>query len=407
MFLNNVFHFAKGYVIINVSGIGIERFLYICAKRNIVLFNMGVRTDEGVTLCMSISDFKRIKPAVRKSGAQVRIKKRCGLPFFIKRFRKRYVLFFGFVVIAAAMFASSLFIWSVEINSPGGAVPADLPEAIRNSGVYIGAFKPSLPKGDDIKNIILDNTDDIMWVWTYIKGTKAIVEYRNGIPAPKSVKISVPCSIIARRDGLIMSVTEKNGSAAVKKGDTVLKGDVLISGVSRLSENPGLPVHAIGDVKAYTWHEKSREYPLVQTLSEPTGSKKSYYTLKLFSKCINLYTRENIDFESYEIKEEMHELSFGKENYSGIGIYKKTYIQTNESAVPADYNEVVRSAANELEAEIGRELLPGSVLSKRECTHTKTENGTVKVTVSMEFIENIGEETANEAALTDNAIIHR
>ena len=395
MFLNNVFHFVKGYVIINVSGIGIERFLYICAKRKIALFNMGCRTDDGIALCMSISDFKRIKPAARKSGEHIRIEKKCGLPFFVKRFQKRYALIFGFVVVTAIMFISSLFIWSVEIHSPGGAVPEDLADAIRSSGVYIGAFKPSLPKGDDIKNIILDNTDDIVWVWTYIKGTKAIVEYRNGIPAPKPVKLSVPCSITARRDGLIVSVTEKNGSAAVKKGDTVLKGDCLISGVLKTSESSGIPVHAIGDVKAYTWHEKTREYPLVQTLSVPTAKKKSYYTLKIFSKCINLYTKENIDFEHYKITEYMKELSFGKENYSGIGIYKKTYTQTDETVAPADYNEVVRNAANELEAEIAGELLPGSVLTDKRCTHEKTADGTVRVTVSMEFIENIGEETAD------------
>ena len=396
MFLNNVFHFMKGYVIINVSGLGIERFLYICAKRKIALFNMGTPSDNGIALCMSISDFRRIKPAVRKSGAYIRIVKKCGLPFLAKQFRRRYILLFGFVIMACAMFISSFFIWSVEIQAPGGAIPDGLPEAIKNSGVYIGAFKPALPKGDDIKNIILDSTDDIMWVWTYIKGTKAIVEYRSGIPAPTPVKLSVPCSITARRDGLIMSITEKNGSAAVKKGDTVLKGDVLISGVSSNTENPGLPVHAIGDIRAYTWHEKSREYPLVRTVSVPTGKKKSFYTLKLFSKCINLYTKENIDFEHYEIKEYMKELSFGKDNYSGIGIYKKTYFETNETLAPSDYNETVRYAANELEAEIGKELLPGSVLSSRQCTHEKTDSGTVRVTVSMEFTENIGEETPVE-----------
>ena len=134
MFLNNVFHFMKGYVIINVSGLGIERFLYICAKRKIALFNMGTPSDNGIALCMSISDFRRIKPAVRKSGAYIRIVKKCGLPFLAKQFRRRYILLFGFVIMACAMFISSFFIWSVEIQKRQSR--SDAREAFRSVQHY-------------------------------------------------------------------------------------------------------------------------------------------------------------------------------------------------------------------------------------------------------------------------------
>ena len=73
MFFNKIFHFVKGYVIIKVSGSGIERFLYICAKRKISLFGMGEPIDGGITLCISISDFRNLRPAAKKTGVNVLI----------------------------------------------------------------------------------------------------------------------------------------------------------------------------------------------------------------------------------------------------------------------------------------------------------------------------------------------
>ena len=395
MFFNKIFHFVKGYVIIKVSGSGIERFLYICAKRKISLFGIGERTADGIAVCISISDFRKLRPAVKKAGVNVRIMKKCGLPFCISSLKKRYVLIIGFILLTGLMLVSTLFIWSVEIQAPGSGIPDSLPPAVEKAGIHIGAFKPSLPKEDDIKNIILDNTDDIIWVWAYIKGTKAVIEFRPGIPAPKPVNMAVPCDIAARRDGLIMSVTEKNGRAAVKKGDTVLKGDLLIAGLSQTGEGGNMPVHAIGDVKAYTWHEKTRDYSLIKKTQKPTGRTKSFYTLKFFSKCINLYKKEETEFDSYTVSESCRELSVGADNYLGIGIYKKEYIETEETEAAADYEETVRCAVYELEEEIAKELLCGSVLADRKVTDVKTDENTVRVTVTMEFIENIGEEVIN------------
>ena len=392
MFFNKIFHFVKGYVIIRISGFGIERFLYICAKRNISLFDIGGRTADGVLVCVSISDFRKIRPAAKKAGVNIRIIKKCGLPFYIGRLKKRYVLVFGFLLFTGLMFASSFFVWSVEIQTPCGGIPNELFSAIEKAGIHIGAFKPSLCGEDDIKNIILDNTDDIIWVWPYIKRTKVIIEFRPGIRVRKPVNKAIPCDIVARRDGLIMSLTEKNGKAVVKKGDTVLSGDVLIAGMSDSKTDKSMPMHAIGEIKAYTWHEKSRDYSLIKKISTPTGEKKTFYTLKLFSKCINLFKNEEVGYESYTINESRHEISFGDDNYLGIGIYKKEYLQTQDNEVAANYTEIVNNAVRELEAEIAKELLPGSILIDRKITDVKTNDNTVNVTVTMEFIENIGEE---------------
>ena len=54
----------------------------------------------------------------------------------------------------------------------------------------------------------------------------------------------------------------------------------------------------------------------------------------------------------------------------------------------ADYQEVIKYAQNQLEEEIAKELVCASRLVDKKLTHEKTDEKTVRVTLTMEFIEN-------------------
>ncbi len=390
MFFNKVFHFVKGYVIINVSGLNIERFLYICVKRGLELFRIGKRTDKGVEVCINLRDFKKIRPARYKSKVKICILKKCGLPFYLKKAKKRCVLIVCLLILSVFSFVSSNFIWSIEIKSEDGTVTKEILNAIDIAGVRIGAYKPLLPEGEKIKSIIMNNTNNIVWAWVYIKGTKAVVDVKEGIPAPEVVDWSTPCDIVAIRDGLIEEIVEKNGDARVEVGNTVAKGDILIAGTLDSPDGTYKLVHSIGDVYARVWHEKSDEYKLYLEDEVPTGKKKDFITLKLFSKCFDLYLNENIDFLDYSIEEKLSELKLGKDNFLGVGFYKKTYNEIKREKLKISVEEALEIAKNDLEMRISKELLPCSTLTDKKITYEQIDDETIKVTLTMEFVEKIG-----------------
>lgn len=391
MFFNKLFHFVKGYVIINISGLNVEQFLYICAKRGVELFGIGKRTDSGVRVCIDICDFKKIRPVAYKSKVRVCILKKCGLPFYLKRAKKRRALIACMLILSVFSFISSGFIWSIEINSEDEAVHKELINAINIAGVRIGAYKPFLPEGEKIKSIIMNNTNNIVWAWVYIKGTKAVVDVKEGIPAPKVVDWSTPCDIVAVKDGVIKGIVEKNGEARIEVGDTVSKGDLLIAGTIDSPDGKYKTVHSIGDVYARVWHEKSGEYKLYLENEVPTGRKKDFITLKLFSKCFDFYIDEKIDFSDYSINEKLSELKLGKDNFLGVGFYKKTYNEIKREKVKITVEEALEIAKNDLEMRISKELLPCSVLQDKKISYEQVDDETIKVTLTMEFVEQIGE----------------
>jgi len=97
MFLNKFFHFLRGYVILIVTGFNIERFLYICTKRNIDVWD--IDKQENLQISMSISDFFKIRSVVRKTKVKVHIKKKMGLPIILKKYKKRYFMFSGCILV--------------------------------------------------------------------------------------------------------------------------------------------------------------------------------------------------------------------------------------------------------------------------------------------------------------------
>ena len=396
MFANKIFHFVKGYVIIRVIGFNIERFLNICQRRSIRLFSIGKRTDTGILVCVSVSDFGKIGSAADETGSHIRIIKRCGLPFLVKNLKKRYALIVSFFLLAVLFFSSSFFIWSIEINGNDEHICQSIAHACDKAGLRIGAYKPRLLSGEEMKNVILNNTDNLAWVWVYIKGTKAVVEYKEGICAPKVVDRTVPCNISAVRDGIIDKVIAKNGRAVVSSGDTVIDGDILISGSVDLENETHQNVHATGDVYAITWHEKSGDYKLYKTYYKSLGKKKTFRTIKLFSKCFDLFTSDAVDFDCYTISEKLSEMKLGKNNFLGIGMYKKTYTKTEPQRIDLSYDDVVEFAKNELEEKISKELLSGSVLRNKQSTVQVLDDSTIRVNVTMEFEEKIGKEVPIE-----------
>ena len=85
MIATKLWNYIKGYVIILVEGRYIEKFINICARRKILLWDLKRRGQLETEMKTGIKGFKRIRPAARRSGSKVRILKKHGFPFLLHR----------------------------------------------------------------------------------------------------------------------------------------------------------------------------------------------------------------------------------------------------------------------------------------------------------------------------------
>ena len=122
-----------GFVNITVEGFFVERFINICKSKGIFLWN--VKMKKGVLLYASIgiNDYKNIRTIAKKTGTRIRIKKKCGIPFILNKYKKRKI-FAGhkhilsgaaalIVAVALALGGKSLLI--VSLGSSAAVLLAD------------------------------------------------------------------------------------------------------------------------------------------------------------------------------------------------------------------------------------------------------------------------------------------
>ena len=272
MFLVHLWNYIRGYVIIIVTGKSVERFINICSKRQILLWDI-VRVDaESATMKASLRGFRLMRPAAKKSGCRVHIKEKCGLPFFLYRFKRRKGFKLGLLIFAALLILSASIIWDIEII---GCKPEMIPQVmnvLNVDNIGRGSFKMRLnPK--NIATKLALNIDGIAWAGVEIKGVKLFITIKDSIDAPVLIKNNESFNIVAERDGLIKSMEIYAGNPLAKEGETVKKGQVLVSG--RLeSKNPEFgsrDIHALGKIIARTWYENSQPVSMVHTKRLKTG----------------------------------------------------------------------------------------------------------------------------------------
>ena len=117
-----LFRYLKGFVRIRVLGYSPERFLNLCKARRIVLWDLQNVGNE-YEMNLSIRDFRKIRPLVKKARAHVTVTERHGLPFFLHRNRKRKMFPVGMLACCMLLYVLSLFIWDIRIEGNLAAVP--------------------------------------------------------------------------------------------------------------------------------------------------------------------------------------------------------------------------------------------------------------------------------------------
>jgi len=387
-----LWNYVRGYVIIIVEGYFIEKFINICTNRRILLWDIRVHKDRLVTMRVSIEGFKKIRPVARKTKCRVSILKKVGLPFILNRYRNRKAFFIGGIFFIILMFVLTSFVWSVEIYG-NRDIPAEVIEALlAENGIKAGVLKYRIDTEEAVTNILLE-LSDIVWVSVEVKGTKVRVDLRERIKAPEIIPKNVPCDVVAKKDGFIKQVIAKQGIEAVGEGDTVKKGQVLISGKIPLKGEDGKfrLVHAMGIVYARTWYGEKEPVITERTDKIPTGRVIRDYTVELFDRKIDIL-KPKIKFENYFVQKKTSKLTIG-ENF--VFPVELTVVSYHEEKIEKTFinEEVAKKLAVESAYRRLSERIPEDAeIVRRNVKFEKKEDGSLVADVIFECIEDIGTE---------------
>ncbi len=235
---------ASNYVVVCVTSDCPERFLNMCRHRNIFFWDVS-KKEYGFDGKISRKDFLQLKEICYKTRSRVRIRLRRGIRFVLFKYRKHYSFLAGMCLSGLMLYACSLFAWDISFTGNSEYTDSFLAKYLSTIGVHAG-----MPLRDidcsSIEHSLRSEYDNITWVSAQINGTRLIIHIKENDGAKgEPVNEEDERDIVASADGTVESIVTRKGTPLVKEGDTVKKGQVLVSGAVSIIDDAGTETEKI------------------------------------------------------------------------------------------------------------------------------------------------------------------
>ena len=246
-------------------------------EAGIVIHNTVMDGELTVCFTMERRDYRRLRSVAGRRGDLLQIAERKGRYWDLKRLTRRPVFLLGIVLyfILALYVPSRVYLIEVEGNT---SIPANrILEAASKCGISFGASRRTV-RSEQVKNALLEAMPELGWAGVNTYGCRAVISVRQRQPEPDQTPQPPVTSIVAARDGHILSCNVTSGNGLCVPGQVVKAGEVLISGYT----DCGICItagRAEGEVMAATTRHLTAVTPL-ETLVK-TGEKKENVNFSL------------------------------------------------------------------------------------------------------------------------------
>ena len=294
--------YLKGYVCIRVWGYSPERFMNLCSNHDILLWNIE-NCGEYYTMCITVGGFRKLKGIVKKTGTKVAIQKRCGLPFFVPKMKRRKIFLIGLIGSLAFWMWMSTFIWAVDISGNYSISEDIFMDFLRENDIYVGMKRNKL-NIEELEKRIRQDFGIVTWTSAKIDGTRLEIQIREnevemsteregeeekGETQEEFGKNPYGSDLVAEEDGVIVSMVTRKGVPQVGVGMEVKKGDILVSGsVPVYNEDSTVKFYQYYDADADVFIRRQlrqrEELPLYYEKKEYTGEEKKEVVLAVMDK---------------------------------------------------------------------------------------------------------------------------
>lgn len=376
-----------GRVRVLVEGLSLEKMMTRAAAKNIRLTEVERIDARSLHATLRSADLAQLRGIAEAVGWRVTVQRESMLRRSQGLLTRRVMLALGILVFMAGVWAANACVWFVRIEGAGESL-GEVRIVLAEHDIRPGRWRATL----DLKAVqraLEKRLPRIAWIDVHMQGVTVLVEC---VPArvPRPAQYGGEASdIVASRDGIIRSMKVYAGTAKVKVGDAVQRGQVLVSGQERTADGGMRQVPAQAEVNSRVWYSAKARIPAMQNNASPTGN---VYERVLI--CTPWYRWSNdppSDFVEQDIDIRRQEIGGV---FVPIWVQTESYAEVSVSRSPRDRAELEAESATIAER-LAREKLPfdAQILDKWvEYSMMKDEHFSAEVI--LETVENIAQSSA-------------
>ena len=337
---------------------------------------------------IDVKFFRKFSKIVKSNKCKMKIIKKHGIPFIIKKYEKRKIFVLALLFLCVGILALSQFIWNIEIIGDESLKEVVI-DIAKEEGLDTGKLKKSVDLEKIINRIRIER-EDIAWVGIRMKGTDVKIEFIKVDDVPNIINENDYCNIVAKKDAIVEKIVAQNGTLQVHEGDEVKSGDVLISGTMEGKYTGVQNVHPVGTVIGKVlYKERARGY-YKQCKKIQTGNVENKYAIKL-NKFAIFFSKKLSKFEIYDTIRAGKKLKISSNFYLPIQFEKITNYEVKNEKIEYTVDEAKEQAINEAKNKLNDSIGNNEGIVNVYINTDENEEY-VDVEVTYEVLEDIGTE---------------
>ena len=263
----------KSQVEYRVRSMYFHTLLTNAVKKGFVFTDIVRKSERETVFRLPARQKKAFDAFLKEYSVEIRVTALIGRARIQAFFRAHPFLMLAAVCMVVFLYAVSQRVWMISAND----------ENIR-SALYDLGIRPGTPKksvnGAYLSGALTLRFPEYAHVGIHLSGVVLTADARKSAPVPEVFRLEETQDIIAASDGIVSEIRVYSGTACVKAGDTVKKGQLLIKGEERAGKNgESTPVRAKGSVEARIWTKASCACPMRITEKRYTGKRSTVSTL--------------------------------------------------------------------------------------------------------------------------------
>lgn len=377
-----------GYAVICVTAADPERCLTGIAFSGVAFRNAGKESACCVRITVRHRDKDAAVCAVRRAQGDAEI---CAeLPSFseVRRLLQRPILLLGLLAAAMAMMLLPRYIWFVTVEGNETVAEEEILREAWRLGVRFGIRNSSIDS-EQLKNMLLQEIGSLQWAAVNCSGGLCEIRVKERLPVPRIPDHKAVTELVAARSGLICEMRVLEGMGVCAVGDSVLEGDLLVSGILEPSVRLNT-AHAQAEIFAWTLREGTAVIPADYAKTTEETERHVSRFIQIGRIRINLSGNSRICTAGCDKMIVRKTISLPGGYTLPVSFITETCIHRRTVPDRIEREEAAELLASFLSADTEAQMIAGEILSSRE--QTVSANGVFRYSGSYVCREMIARE---------------
>lgn len=257
----NWIEFARGTLRIEIQGAYPQQCLNRISEQRIPFWDIVQRDSLHMEITIYKAHFEKCLQAVRRGMCDICVRDQRGFWARFSGLRSRPFLLIGLMIALALALWAQGYLWTIEVQGNEMISTQQILWTLSELGVGVGTRWENI-NPQKLENRMLDRIPELSWFTINANSARATVLVKEKLPLPEVVIPREPTNVVATQTGIVESMEVYDGVPQVELGQTVLKGQLLVSGLTTPFRTTVLH-HAMAEIYARTWHSTEIISPTV------------------------------------------------------------------------------------------------------------------------------------------------